>query len=323
MSQSKEAGAMAVDREMMGTVDIEQERKQRQTIFMANMGLLFVALFWGGGFVACKFALEGLDPFNLMMYRYGGAAIVTGLFCVKRFKKISRRLLLYSAVIGALMFLGNTLQTIGLQYTTPGKQSFIISLYTVIVPLLSWAILRIKPSKKIIAAAIIALVGISLLTLKDDFTVGFGDFLTFLFAITFSLQVIFIGIFVKNADAMLFTFLQIGFAAVFSILTVVFFGTPQNIFAVGIESGPLMALIYLITFNTSFAFMLQNICQRYSPPNYTAIILSSETVFGTVFAITLAGEVFRGRMILGCILMFAAIIIAEFPSRKRDARLKD
>lgn len=113
---------MATDREMMGTVDIEQERKQRKTIFMANMGLLFVALFWGGGFVACKFALEGLDPFNLMMYRYGGAAIVTGFFCVKRFKKISRRLLLYSAVIGALMFLGNTLQTIGLQYTTPGPR---------------------------------------------------------------------------------------------------------------------------------------------------------------------------------------------------------
>lgn len=314
---------MVAEREKMGTVDLEQERRQKKTIFMANMGLLFVALFWGGGFVACKFALEGLDPFNLMMYRYVGAAIVTGLFCVRKFKKISKRMLLYGGIIGFLMFLGNTLQTIGLQYTTPGKQSFIISLYTVLVPLLSWIILKIKPSKKIIAAAVIALIGISLLTLKDDLTVGFGDFLTFLFAVTFSLQVIFIGIFVKNADAMLFTFLQIAAAAIFSALTVVFFGTPQNIFMAGIESGSLVALIYLITFNTSFAFLLQNVCQRYSPPNYTAIILSSETVFGTIFAITLAGEVFRGRMILGCILMFAAILIAEFPSGKKEERIKD
>ena len=185
------------------------------------------------------------------------------------------------------------------------------------VPLLSWCILKVKPSKKIIAAAVLGLAGIALLTLRSDFTVGLGDFLTFLFAVTFSLQVVLIGIFMKEMAPMLFSFLEIAAAALFSAAAALFLDSPQNPLEVG--AVPLAALIYLITFNTSFAFSLQNLCQRLAPPHHTAILLSTETVFGTIFAITLAGEVFRGRMILGCILMFAAIFTAEFPAGKKKS----
>lgn len=295
-------------------MDIKDEAKTKRNIIMADIGLLFVALFWGGGFVAGKFALEDMSTMNIMAYRYVGAALVMALFCVKKFKLITKKMLLCSLLIGFLMYLGNTLQTIGLQYTTPGKQSFIISLYTVMVPLLSWIMLKTRPSKKIIAAAILALAGIALLTLKDDFTIGLGDFLTFLFAVTFSLQVVFIGIFMKDMDATLFTFLEIGMAAVFSLITALIFDTPAGLSEMRLI--PLLGLIYLVTFNTAFAFLLQNLCQRFAPANHTAILLSTETVFGTIFAVTLAGEVFRGRMLIGCIFMFAAIIVSELPGRK-------
>lgn len=298
-----------------GTVDIDQERKQKKTVIMANIGLLFVALFWGGGFVAGKFALQGMEPLNITAYRYVGATVLMACFCVKKFRLINLKMILGGSLVGFLVFLGNVLQTIGLQYTTPGKQSFIISLYTVMVPLLSWLILRIRPPKKIIVAAAIALLGISLLTLKDDLTIGWGDFLTFLFAIAFSIQVILLGVFMKNMDANMFTFVEIASAAVFSVLTALIFGQPESFMDMGLV--PMLALIYLMSFNTTFAFLVQNRCQSIAPPNYVAILLSSETVFGTFFAIALAGEVFSGRMVIGCILMFVAIFIAVAPSRKK------
>jgi drug/metabolite transporter (DMT)-like permease len=294
-------------------MDLNKETNQKRNIIMADIGLLLVALFWGGGFVAGKFALQDMGPLNIMAYRYAGAAIIMAFFCLRKFKLINKKMILCAAMVGFLMFFGNTIQTIGLQYTTPGKQSFIISLYTVLVPLLSWVILKTKPSKKIIAAAFIALFGIALLTLKDDFTIGLGDFLTFLFAITFSLQVVLIGIFMKDMDATLFTFLQIAAAAVFSAVTALLLADGESL--MDMRSSALCGLLYLMTFNTAFAFLLQNLCQRFAPANHTAIILSTETVFGTIFAITLTGEVFRGRMIIGCAMMLTAIVIAEFPSK--------
>lgn len=298
-------------------MDLNKETNEKRNIIMADIGLLLVALFWGGGFVAGKFALLDMGPLNIMAYRYVGAAVIMAFFCFRKFKLINKKMILCSAMIGFLMFFGNTIQTIGLQYTTPGKQSFIISLYTVLVPLLSWVILKTKPSKKIIAAAFLALFGIALLTLKDDLTIGLGDFLTFLFAITFSLQVVLIGIFMKDMDAMLFTFLQIAAAAFFSMIMALLLADGESL--TDMRASALCGLFYLMTFNTAFAFLLQNLCQRFAPANHTAIILSTETVFGTIFAITLTGEVFRGRMVVGCAMMLTAIVIAEVPSKTKKS----
>ena len=296
-------------------MDINEQKKHKRNVVMADIGLFFVALFWGGGFVAGKFALEAMEPLNITAYRYAGAAVVMVFFCLRKFKLTSKKMILCASFIGFLMFAGNTLQTIGLQYTTPGKQSFIISLYTVLVPLLSWMILKVRPSKKIIIAAFIALLGISLLTLTDDLTIGFGDFLTFIFAVTFSLQVVFIGIFMRDMDPTMFTFFEVASAAVFSVIAALIFESPQHVHTLPL--APMLGLLYLVFFNTVFAFLLQNLCQRFAPANHTAIILSTETVFGTFFAVTLANEVFTSRMIAGCVLMFVAIGIAEFPARKK------
>lgn len=302
-------------------MDLEKEKRQKRNIIMADAGLFLVALFWGGGFVAGKFVLREMDPMTLLAYRYVGAMLVLFCFSVRKLRKINKKMVLCASLIGLLMFAGNMVQTIGLQYTTPGKQSFIISTYTFLVPLFSWVGLKVKPSKRIIAAALIALAGIALLTLKDDLTIGLGDFLTFLFAIAFSIQVILIGIFVKDMDATLFCFLQVAAATVFSIIGAVCAGQPQN--ALDLSIVPMAALVYLMVFNSAFAFLLQNLCQRFAPPNHTAIILSTETVFGTIFAVTLTGEVFRGRMVLGCILMFAAIITAEVPVKHAKKKRAD
>ena len=96
------------------------------------------------------------------------------------------------------MFIGNSLQTIGLQYTTAGKQSFITSMYIILIPLMTWAVSRKRLENSILVAAVIGFTGIACITLTDEFTVGKGDIMTFALALTFSAQVIFIAAIVKG-----------------------------------------------------------------------------------------------------------------------------
>lgn len=291
--------------------------KDRKVIF-AEIGILFVAMFWGMGFVSGKYVLADMGPFDLMAYRYGLAFIVMFICAIRHLKGVNKRTLKAGALIGSMMFLGNMLQTIGLQYTTPGKQTFIICMYTVLVPLLSWIFFKERAPKNMIIAAIIAFIGIGLLTLKSDLTIGLGDGLTFLFAISFSFHVILVGRFMKDdMDPMSFALVQIGVCAIWSIGAGLLFGEGASLR--GLSFGGGLGMAQLVFLNTVFAFILQNTCQKIAPANHTAILMSTETVFGTIFAVTLADEVFEGRMIIGCILMFVAIIVSNIPMGKKKA----
>lgn len=283
----------------------------KRKVVLAEAGILLVAMFWGMGFVAAKFVLMDMDPFNLLGYRYGFALIVMLIIGAKYVINIDKKTLKAGCVIGVIMFTGNIIQTIALQYTTPGKQTFITCMYTVIVPLMTWLFFKEKTSKKMIWAAVTAFVGIGFLTLQDNLTIGFGDALTFVFAITFSMHVILVGRFMKNMEPMSFAIVQIATCAVLSISTAAIFG--GNAGVSNLSTGGVLGMAQLVFLNTVFAFILQNACQKIAPPAHTAVLMSTETVFGAFFAICFAGEIFSKRMIIGSMLMFLALIISNLP----------
>lgn len=293
-----------------------QTQHQKRNIILADIGIIFVALFWGGGFVAGKFGLTILPPLTLTAYRYMGAASIVFIFSLRKLQHLkSRQTWIYGSLCGANMFIGNAMQTIGLLYTTAGKQSFIVSLYILLVPLLSWIFIRKRPANSVLAAAVIGFIGIALITLTDEFTIGKGDIMTFVLALTFSAQIIFTSLIVKDVDPTVFTFIQLLVVGILASIAALIFDDPIMPGEVLSMSVPgILGLVYIITFNSAFAFLLQNICLRFAPANHTAVLLSLETVFGTIFAVTIAGELFSARMIIGCILMFAAIAIVEFGS---------
>ena len=293
-------------------------KKKDKKVIAAEFGILVVAMCWGMGFVSSKYVLNDMGPFDVLAYRYIFSFMLMLICTFKHLKKINKKMIITAGAVGSLMFLGNMIQTIGLQYTTPGKQTFITCMYTVLVPLLSWIIYKEKASKNIIIAAVIAFIGIGLLTIKDDLTLGFGDGLTFIFAITFSMHVILVGKFMtKEVDPLAFTMVQIGACAVWSIIGMFVFGDRTPITALSF-SGTL-GLLQLVILNTVLAYLLQNACQKIAPANHVAILMSSETVFGTFFAVTLANEIFTGRMIVGVILMFIALIVSNLPMGSRQA----
>lgn len=299
------------------------EQQNRKKAVLADAGLLCVALCWGGAFVAAKFALTGMTPLNTLAYRYYGATILIFFCCLKKLHHLKdKKTLLYGALCGINMFIGNGLQTIGLQYTTAGKQSFITALYILLVPLMGWIVFRKRPANHILAAAVIGFIGIALITLTDQFTIGKGDLLTFGLTFTFSAQMIFTSIVINDMDPMIFTLVQLFVNGTCSTIAALIFETPISPLAVlHLPLSSILGLLYLIIFSSTLAFMLQNICLKSAPANHAAILFSLETVFGTIFAVTIGGEIFSQRMIIGCALMFLAIGITEYSTWKTSKEL--
>lgn len=293
-------------------------KNTNQKTILAEFALLVVAFIWGGGFVAGKFALEGATPFWVMALRYLGAAVVLALFSIPKLKTMTRNDWKYGSLIGLLMYGGVALQTFALHYTTPGKQSFIVVSYTVIVPLIMWAMYRKRPASKELIAAVITMVGVALLSLNEHLSIGIGELMTFVFAIAFSLQIVLTGRYTKQVSLIPFTLAQVFCAGIFSLISALLFDPPFSYSA--LTQTSVMGILYLAILNTAAAFLLQNVAQRYAKPSHTALIMAVESVFGAVDAVILTGEIFTPRMLVGCVLVLFATVMSklEFGKKKGD-----
>lgn len=273
----------------------------------ADLSLFVVGIIWGSGFVATKHALEYVEPMYMMTFRFVIAFILMSIVFHKKMRSISKKDIAAGVIIGFFMCGGFAAQTIGLKYTTASKNAFLTGASVVIVPFLYWVIINKKPDIYNVAAAILCLIGIGTLTLDGGFSINFGDALTLICAVLFAAQIVAIGYFAKKHDPIVLTVLQFGAAAVFSLITAVVFEPFPTEFAVeGVG-----AVLYLSLFNTLIAFLIQNVAQKYTTATHAAILLSLESVFGTIFSVMFLGERFTTKLIIGCTIIFIAIITAE------------
>lgn len=278
-------------------------------------GLLFIlAMIWGGTFVAGKVTLEAMDPFWILVFRfYVGGGILALLFW-KDLKKIDKYTLRAGAEIGLLLVVGTALQMIGLQYTTPAQQSFIIVTYVVTVPLLSWIIYKKYPGHIILIAALVTLVGVGFLSLKESFRLNKGDVLTGIYALLFAIQMIRVGSHASRVSTSVgFTIVQLLSCAIVASFMAVFFGGP--VFTQTPDLATWLGLAYITLLNTSAAYVIQNYAQKYARPDKSALIISTESLFGALAAYFIGGEIFTTQKLIGCCLVFLGICIAQLGPR--------
>lgn len=273
----------------------------------ADFSLLLTAIIWGGGFVAVKDALNSVTPFYITGMRFAVAALIMMVVFWKRVIKISKEAIKLGALSGILLFAGYAVQTIGLKYTTAGKQAFLTTVYVVLVPFFAWVFLKKKPDRYSVGAAILAFMGIGILTLNERFSIGFGDFLTLICAIFFGIQIMSMERFARKEDPILITIVQAIVASGLSLLFAFLF--EPRLGSLNMRSWG--AILYLGIFSTCIAFLIQNVAQKYTTSDHAALILSLESVFGSIFAVIFLGEIFSARMLIGCAIIFLAIIIAE------------
>ncbi len=274
---------------------------------LADLALALVAVIWGTGFAASQMALDArLSPFQIMTCRFLISSVLMSIIFWREFKKIRLPEIKAGAVIGVFLFLGFAFQTIGLQYTTPSKNAFITATNVVMVPFIYWVFLKRKPDKYSIAGALLTIVGISFLTLEGSFNVSSGDLLTLVCALGFAGHIISIGYYTRKHSPIQLVIIQMIVAFVLSVLSLLY---TQD--AVPLSAKGSFAVLYLGVLSTTVAFLIQNIAQKYVSATKTAIILSTEAVFGTLSSVIFLGESLNIKMIAGCVIIFTAIIITE------------
>ena len=276
--------------------------------FLADMSLAIVALFWGLGFVAMKDALESYPTFWLLTLRFTGAFLLMALLFRGRLQRLKKMDYKAGVSVGVFLFLGFATQTLGLNYTTPGKQAFLTATYVVLVPFLVWALRKKFPGWLSFAASFLCLAGMALLTLQHGLSLGLGDGLTLLCAFFFACQLIAVEHFAGQTDPLVLAILQIGVVALLSVPFALLFETWPGFLPGG---AGLWSIGYTIVFCTIIAFSVQNIAQKFTSSAHTAIILSLESVFGALSGIYFLGEVFTPPMAAGCVLIFFSVLLPE------------
>lgn len=269
--------------------------------------MLITAVMWGSGFVGMAMGLEYLTVFQLMAGRFILATVLLCLVFYKKLKLITKTVLWKGAVLGAILFTAFTLQTWGLEYTTPSKNAFLTAINVIIVPIIAYLIYKRKIDRFESLAAMLAVVGIGFLSLQGSMTINIGDLLSIICAVAFAFDIFYTNVFVKTEDALALTIVQFATAALLGVISVVMLGEVPT----QVAPEAVYILLYLAVFCTLIAYACQNVGMQYANPTKSAIILSTEALFGTIFSVILLHEMLTGRMIFGCILIFVAIIFAE------------
>ena len=273
--------------------------------YLGILGLLTVTIIWGGGFVASDIALATLTPFI--------AAVIMTALGKDSIKSVTREEIKCGAMLGSALFGGFALQIIALQYTTPSKNAFLTATNVVIVPFIALVIYKKKIPVKSLVGAGMAIVGAAVLSLQSDFSMGIGDLMTLACAVCFALQIFLTGEFVGKIRPTVLNFLQMTTAFVLSGVGLIVTGSFR--FKPSMES--LLAVLYLGIVSTTITYLLQTVSQKYVDETKSAIILSMEAVFGTIFSVILLHETVTVRMITGSVLILAAVLVSEVSFSKK------
>lgn len=291
-----------------------------------NLFPLLAAFIWGTAFVAQSVCADYVEPFTFNAVR----SLVAFLFLLLLFfalhwrrkrdfdgqaaaKPTSRRdLLLGGLCCGLALTVASNLQQKGLETTTPGKAGFITALYIVLVPIVGLFFKR-NVSKTIWVSIMLAVVGLYFLCITEGFSITEGDFYVMLCALCFTAHILIIDHFTKKVDGVALCCVQFFVVTVLSSVGMLAMEAPSP---EGLRLC-LWPLLYVGVFSSGVAYTLQILAQKDSNPTVVSLLLSLEAVFATVAGAIVLGDRMNGREAVGCVLMLAAVALAQIPPRKR------
>ena len=280
--------------------------------------MLIAAAIWGFAFVAQREGMETMGPFLFSGVRFliGVVALSPVVWYLSKKPQQShkaevsaKKLILAGTVAGLLLFGGISCQQVGLQYTTAGKAGFITGLYIFFVPLIG-LFLGQRTGSGTWLGATIALFGLYLLSIKEDFTIAEGDLLQLICAVFFAAHVLVIGYLAKRMDTLKLALVQYLVCGVISLLIAI---------AIEMISWDMIVettipLLYAGIMSTGIAYTLQVVAQQHAHSSHAAIILSLEGAFAVLGGWLLLDEHLPARGLLGCALMLTGMFLSQiFP----------
>lgn len=275
--------------------------------YLGEIGLVITAIIWGSGFVASAVSLEYYTPYQILAGRFLIGVILLSLIFYKKLKNIKKSTLLKGTVLGIFLYAAFALQTIGLQYTTPSKNAFLTAVNVVIVPFIGYFFYKRKMDIYELSGALLALIGVAVLSLKLSSSLNIGDMLTLGCAVGFAFHIFYTAKFVKEEDPIQLTIIQMLVAATLAWTMVFIKGETSFSF----ETEGVLNLLYLGVFSTTIAYLLQTVAQKYISETKAAIILSTESFWGMAFSVMILSEVLTVKMGIGAVIILIAIIVSE------------
>lgn len=296
-----------------------------KTQLKANILLLLTAAIWGLAFVAQKVGAEhvGAFTYNGIRFALGSISLIPLILFLNKKKgeneetknndRDSLKLTVKAGIIaGCALFIATSLQQMGVMGTTAGKAGFITGLYMVIVPILG-LFLKQKVNKSTWIGIVIAIIGLYLLSINEDFSISNGDLLVLIGSVGWAVHILLIDNFTKKIDPLKLSSVQFATCSILSLVMAIIF---EDINMVGI-SGAMVSILYGGLLSVGVAYTLQVVAQKNAKPSHAAILLSMESVFGALGGAMFLGERIGARGLVGCILIFIAIIISQLkPSEK-------
>lgn len=281
--------------------------------WMADGILMLTAIIWGTGFVVMKNTLDSVPPAAIIAIRYTIAAMLTAVLFRRHLAGIRRGDVARGALVGLLLALAYIVQTIGLNYTTAGKNAFLTTVYVLLVPFGSWLIFGQKLGRRNFLAAGLMLAGIGCLSLDGESGgLNIGDLLTILCGVFYAAHIMAVERCQRRTNTYALIVLQFAFAAAFAAGYHLLF---ECSLPVRFSAGTVGSLLYLSVFSTTIAMSLQNIGQSMAPASHASILLSLESVFGALASCIFLGEAVTVRMLLGFAVIFAALVVNSLPER--------
>lgn len=290
--------------------NMQTSRSTDSARIKSDLLLLLAAIVWGGGFVAQRSASfhMGFFAFNGVRFLLGGLVMLP--FVIRRLRNNTAKLW-WILPAGIVLYGGSSLQQAGITTTSAGTAGFITGVYVVLVPLLMTLFWKYKTKPIIWLAALAALGGTYLLSTGGSvLTPSSGNLIVLMGSLVWAFHVIIVGFAVKKVDVFVFSvgqFLLCGLLHLISSL----FVDPPTLAAIQ-NSWP--SLLYAGLGSVVIGFTLQAVGQRKAPAADAALILSLESVFAAIFGAWVLQEQMNGIQIIGCVIIMAAIIIAQLPT---------
>ena len=280
--------------------------------------LILCSFIWGMAFTAQSTATEFIGPFTFCFLR----SLITSIVLFAVYPLTSRksrraghrpdmkRHLILGVVLGVILFGACALQQIGIGYTTAANSGFITALYIILIPIITMFMGK-RIGKKVWIGVAVALVGLCLLCIKNDFSINIGDLITLGCAFVFSFHIIVIDSYAGDMDSILLSAIQFATGAIVALPLMLLTETPTmpNIMACW------TSIIYAAVFSGAMGYTLQMVGQKYTDPTLASLLMCLESVFAAIGGWILLGEVLSVRELLGCLLMLSASVIAQLPEK--------
>lgn len=306
----------------------ETQRYPARLRMLGNALLILTALIWGTAFVAQRVGMDSIEPLTFTASRMVLAAAAVGLLAFLMGRKakpradaaqVNRNSLLGGLCCGFFLATATIFQQMGLVTTTAGKAGFITAMYMLLVPVVNFVLFRKKNTWLVWLGVLVGVAGLYLLCVNENFSLTRGDAMVCVCAVLFTGQILCIDHFAPEAD-------PIRMSAVQFVVSTVVCGAAAFLLEQPTwekVASAAIPILYCGLMSGAVGYTLQIVGQRYTDPTVASLLMSLESVFAAIGGALVLGERMRSRELLGCAVMFAAIVLVQLPlpQGRRDGAL--